>query len=283
MKNKLILLLAIFLLPFSVYAEDIVTDNPLPDVVVSDEDDSMTIDESPVDYAYSYINPNTQYTVVFDDKANLLTEEEIIELKNAMIPLTEFGHIAFISTNENTGNEFEYAGNFYHTHFQAESGTVLLIDMDNRKICIFSDGANYDVITESKAYSITDNVYTYASDGDYYKVASLTFDQVYRLLDGQKIAEPMRYTSIIFISLILSFLLNFIIVLARSRARKASASEIIKKCDIDFHVDNVKGYKTGTHMVYSPVSDSSSGGSSGGGGGGGGGGGSSGGGGSHSF
>ena len=60
--------------------------------------------------------------------------------------------------------------------------------------------------------------------------------------------------------------------------KKASINDISKNCDISFNINNVHAEKTGSHRVYSPVSDSSSGGSSGGGGGG-----SSGGGGGHSF
>ena len=40
--------------------------------------------------------------------------------------------------------------------------------MYTREIYIFSDGNNYNFITDSKAYIITDNVYKLASYADYH-------------------------------------------------------------------------------------------------------------------
>ena len=103
---------------------------------------------------------------------------------------------------------------------------------------------------------------------------------MYTLLAGGKILEPMRHISNAVLAIVFSFFTTFLIVLAGSKIKKAKVNEIVNSCDVAFSATNVTGIKTGTHRVYSPVSESS-GGSSGGGGGGGGG--SSGGGGGHSF
>jgi len=195
-----------------------------------------------------------------------------------MKPLTKFGHIAFVSTDNNYNSVETFSDNYYHTNFGTESGTIFVIDMSNRKIYIFSDGANYRVVTSSKAYSITDNTYSYATREDYYGCASLTYKQIYTILDGGKIAEPMRYTSNIFIALTLALFFSFLYVLSKSKMSKASVKSIVDNCDIQFEIGETSSIKTGQHRVYSP--QSSGGGSSGGGGGGGGG---SGGGGGHGF
>ena len=148
-------------------------------------------------------------------------------------------------------------------------------------IYIVSAGDNYNIVTKRKAEIITDNIYRYASREEYYECADKAFEQIGIILDGGKIAEPMRHASNVVISIVLAFFINFFIVLGASKIKKASASEVLKNCDIAFEAGNVSGTKTGTHSVYSPVSESSGGGSSGGGGGGGGG--FSGGGGGHSF
>ena len=135
--------------------------------------------------------------------------------------------------------------------------------------------------TDNKADIITDNIYKYASRKEYYECAYNAFDQIETILDGGKIAEPMRHISNAVVSIVLAFFVNFFIVLGASKIKKANAAEIIKNCDVEFEASNVSGSKTGTHKVYSPVSESSGG--SSGGGGGGGGGGFSGGGGGHSF
>lgn len=226
-----------------------------------------------------YVNENTNYRVVIEDDANLLSVEEINKLKDEMIPLTEYGNIAFKSISENAYSTSTYASNYYHQTFGTASGTLFLIDMDNRIIYIFSDGANYNVVTTSKANIITDNIYQYASNEQYYECASVAFSQINTILNGGKISEPMRYISNILISITLAFFINFIIVLVNTNVKKAKNAEILANCDIAFNIGEINAVKTGQHREYSPRDTSSGGGSSGGGGGGG----SSGGGGGHSF
>lgn len=229
-----------------------------------------------------YENSYTNYKVVVEDDANLLTNSEINKLKDEMTKLTEYGNIVFKSINYNNTSTENYARNYYHENFGASSGTLFLIDMHNRIIYIFSDGENYKTITDNKADIITDNIYKLATNGDYYKCASKAFLQIDALLRGKKIAEPMKYISNGIISFIIAFLINFIIVIITSRIRKASNDEILSNCNIKFDAKNITARKTGTRREYSPR-DTDSGGGSFGGGSSGGGGGSSGGGGGHSF
>jgi len=265
----------------NVYAIDIsnfVTNNEntydTPSII---NDDSNNTDAY-VYKEYSYTNEETNYKAIIEDKANLLSLTDKEKLFDEMKPLTKFGHIAFVSTDNNYNSVETFSDNYYHTNFGTESGTIFVIDMSNRKIYIFSDGANYRVVTSSKAYSITDNTYSYATREDYYGCASLTYKQIYTILDGGKIAEPMRYTSNIFIALTLALFFSFLYVLSKSKMSKASVKSIVDNCDIQFEIGETSSIKTGQHRVYSP--QSSGGGSSGGGGGGGGG---SGGGGGHGF
>ena len=221
------------------------------------------------------------YTLLIEDDANLLKPEEKEKLKERMKPLTKYGHIVFksISTNPK-GSTQSFANDYYYSKFGNESGTIFIIDMDKRMIYIVSAGENYKYITDSKADIITDNVYKYATRQEYYECADEAYEQIGIVLDGGKIAEPMRHASNVVISIVLAFFINFFIVVGVSKVKKASNEEVLKNCDIAFEAGNVSGSKTGTHKVYSPPSSSSSGGSSGGGGGGGG---FSGGGGGHSF
>lgn len=226
-------------------------------------------------------NEITGYSLLIEDDANLLSEDELNKLREDMQPLTEYGNIIFKSISENYTSTSAYASSFYHEKFSTASGTLFLIDMDNRYIYIFSDGSNYRTVTTDKANIITDNAYKYASDAKYYECASTAFSQINTILSGGKIAEPMRHTSNIFIALTIAFFINFFIVLASTGIKKANAKEILSTALINFNISNVTVNKTGQRQEYSPQS-SSSGGSSGGGGGGGGGH-SSGGGGGHRF
>lgn len=228
---------------------------------------------------------NSMYKIVLEDDADLFTEDEEIKLKDQMTSLTEFGNIAVKTINENEyGLTDTYASNYYHQTFNQESGTLLLIDMKYRNIYIFSDGNNYLVITKEKAYIITDNIYKYATSGNYYECAKEALTEINTLLEGGKILEPMRYISNSILSLTISAFLTFGLGIFLTKIKVPSNKNLLKNCNIDFVVNRIEIVKTGSHSVYSPRSDSSS--SSGGfsgGGGGGGGGGSSGGGGGHSF
>ena len=83
-------------------------------------------------------NDNTTYKIVINDQAHLLTDEEIEKLKDEMTKLTKYGHIAFITIDNNYLSTDQYAREKYHSLFGIESGSLFLIDMSNRYIYIFS-------------------------------------------------------------------------------------------------------------------------------------------------
>lgn len=230
------------------------------------------------------VNVSSVNGVVLEDDADLLTEAEEKQLVDIMTPLTEYGHIIFKTIDKNDMTAEQYAHHYYYDHFGNESGTMLLIDMYNRYIYICSAGNNYNVITNTKADIITDNIYQYASNKEYFKCAQEAFTEIKVLLDGGKIAEPMRYASNIVISLVLGFLLTFLFVANSMRIKKPSRKRRLNSAEKYVALANIVGRKTGSHRVYSPISDndSSSGGFSSGGGFSGGGGHSSGGGGGFS-
>ena len=147
-------------------------------------------------------------------------------------------------------------------------------------IYIKNNGAVSKIITNAYSNTITDNIYRYASDGDYYGCASAAFSQIYTVLRGGKIAQPMRYISAALLALVIGFLINYLFLRAVTSPNKAGQGEIIDAAKVDFILRNPDAQYSHETKVYDPVR------SSGGGGGGsrGGGGGSSGGsGGGHGF
>jgi len=225
-----------------------------------------------------FTNLETNYKVIYSDDANLLSETEKQDLLKYMVNLTSFGNIAFKTINDNPLSTQTYASNYYHELFSDESGTLFLIDMDNRYLYIFSDGKNYQIITNSKADIITDNVYKYATNQNYYLCAKVAYEQIYTLLSGGKIAEGMRHYSNFVIAITIAFTINFLLVLRFSRKKN---KDNLKNYLINVNIGDIEAIKCGSHRVYHPPNDSSSGGGSSGGGSSGGG--SSGGGGGHSF
>ncbi len=221
---------------------------------------------------------DTEYAVIIEDDADLLSPEEEAGLESIMYGITAYGNVAFKSIDENDSSTESFIKNYYASRFGSDSGTVFLIDMDNRNIWIHSNGAIYKVITGSYADTITDNVYTYASDADYYGCASKAFEQILTLLEGQKIAQPMKYISNAFLAFILGLLITYFIIKIMSSAGKPNEKELLGATRNGFQFENLTVKHSHTTRRYDPPS-------SGGGGGGGGrsGGGGGGGGGGHSF
>ncbi|MBD5462576.1 MAG: TPM domain-containing protein [Lachnospiraceae bacterium] len=225
-------------------------------------------------------NPETGYQILLEDDAALLDSEERAQLAEEMQGITTYGNAVFLTTTYNSYSASSYARDFYSDLFGHDSGTLFLIDMDNREIYIFSDGAVYRTVTKSYAESITDNVYSYASKGNYYRCASEAFEQINTLLAGQKIAQPMKYISNVLLALILATLINYFLAMRTAGSAKASSKEILNSISTHFSFRNTQKWLTKQDKVYSPPSSGSSGGGHSGGGGGGH---SSGGGGGHRF
>ena len=212
-----------------------------------------------------YVNSETGYGIYIYDEEDLLSEEEEAVLLENMMPLTEYGGAAFVSASssdaENTVRSRSY------NIFNNASSTLFLIDMGVREIKLANTGDIHKAVTNNYMNIITDNAYIYATDGDYLTCAQSVFEQEYKVLDGQRIAQPMRHLTNILTAIVLGLLINFIYVWLKKGKVKVSDSELIAAA---------VGAAVTTAVTRNLVSSrkiriSSSSGSGGGGGGGGGG------------
>ena len=225
-----------------------------------------------------YQNPETGYAVYISDSQDLLSEEEEEVLLQDMIPVTAYGNAAFDSAYPSGLSPRGYAEQEYSGYFK-ESGTLFLIDMYNREIWLYSSGAVENIVTPSYANSITDNIYRYASNGQYYRCASEAFRQELVLLDGGKITQPMRKISAALLALILALLINYLFIRFTTKNYKAREDALIAAIAVAAAISAAPIVVTSRKKIEK--SGGGGGGSFGGGGGGGGGGGFSGGG--HKF
>ena len=143
----------------------------------------------------SWKNPETGYAAYLDDTCDLLTAEEEQALLEDMKPISEYCNVTFFSGDDGYGTAMQYAEETYRVYMNYDSGVLLMVDMYNRELTIYTDGEAYKVITPAKCRSITDNIYRYAVNGEFYSCASEAFAQSYLLLSGSRIAEPMKYIS----------------------------------------------------------------------------------------
>ncbi len=221
--------------------------------------------------------------IIIEDDEDLLSDAEEKALLEHMEPISEYGGVAFVTVSQ-YGDTSVYAKNQYREYFGKSSGFLFLIDMGRRNIWIFSDGTIYKTINKAYANTITDNVYRYATRGEYYECAASVYDQAKILLEGGHIAQPMKHISNALIALVCALLLNFVLLLIQRKEKYVPVKEIAAAMTTAAAVSILSKKKTKSKRHLHVESDSSSGGGySGGGGGGGGGGGSSGGGGGHSF
>ena len=167
------------------------------------------------------------YKVMILDAADLFTDEEKEDLRHVMYDISEYGNVALVTMDYVYPNTEEFAAETYQDLFGTDSGTLFLIDMDNRYLWIHSDGEIYKIINKGYANTITDNVYRYASDGEYYRCAEKVFSQMLTLLRGGKIAQPMKIICNIILSLIVAVIINFWFVSRVSRIKTRKQKELL--------------------------------------------------------
>ena len=224
--------------------------------------------------------------VVIFDGADLLTDEEEALLKEAMLPVAEYGAVGFFTNpdTESVGNVSVWARSLYLATFGEVSGTCFCIDMWSRQLYIFSGNEVLKVITTSKAETITDNVYRMAGRGEYYACAAEVFREMAQLLQGDTIPSPMKHAGNALLAITCARLVVFVTANLRTRMQGADEKTVIhdavKRVEMSPYRQTL--VRETRHRHY----ESSGGGGGGGGGGGfsgGGGGGFSGGGGGHGF
>lgn len=211
-------------------------------------------------------NSSTGYKYFIDDRSDLLSESEEEQVFEYLEKCSEYGNAGFFSVNDYASDPDYYSKNLYHSIFGTASGTILVINMNIRQISVFSDGDNFNKVTTAKATSIVSNTYMYAHNEDYYRCVLNSFKQIYSLLSGKTIFEPMKMMSNAFIAITVAAFACYIYVLSTSTIKKAKGNALFNGIIKTVNISNINITKTGTRAVYNPPS-SSSGGSSGGGGG----------------
>lgn len=169
------------------------------------------------------------YEIVIQDYAQLLTQEKVQDLIEEMRPIAEFGNVAFLSTNENEETAEAYSNRFLNKNWEEKvSCTVLLIDMDNRVIRVQSDGDIGAVVDENYGDTITDNIYSFAKNGDYYGCAQKAYSQIHALLNGQRIAQPMKYICNVLLALIFAAAIMFVVIDRMIRMEAPKTDELMQ-------------------------------------------------------
>ena len=225
--------------------------------------------EDDIPHEVVYTNSETGYRALILDKASIILSESDDEyysdMTEKMKEITEYGNVALITIDKNSYSARRFAEGALQAVFKNEkSSTVFLIDMDNREIYIYSYGKILKTITQPRAFVITDNIYRYATRGNFIECAYRAFEQECTLLEGRRIAQPMRYIS----SVLIALMCAGIVIYSRARKNLAVApvklDELIKYTDYElgikdfdvYHISKTKVENTSSALSYSS-SDSS--------------------------
>ena len=228
-------------------------------------------------------NEETGYIAVIDDSGSLLDAAEYDSVFETMMPITQTCNVGFY-TYDGSSKDYvlDKAKAWANSVFPGRC-TLLIIDMATRQLAVWSSSDVQKTMSQAKAYTITDNIYQYASRKQYAACAKSAFNQVNRVLKGEKVTGPMRYISNILLAMLAAILLAYLVISARMEQEvKVSLPDI---ATATVGAGAVIAAKTLTRKVRHTSSSGGGHGGFGGGGGfsGGGGGGFGGGGGSHGF
>ena len=229
--------------------------------------------EKDQDDSYSY-----HYKVIIKDYANVLTKSQEAQLTETMQETARYCNVFCETSDFIFGSSADYAESAYKRELDTRDGVMFLIDMRNRQIYIYSYGEPYRIITKTNAYTITDNVYEYASEEKYFECANEAFRQINTLLAGEEISRPMKHISNILLAIIFSILLNYLLLKKTSKVHDMGSKNLLIGTKVSYNMNHKYDMLTETRSTRS-----GSGGHGGIGGRGFGGGGIGGGGGGHSF
>ena len=172
-------------------------------------------------------NGETGFMAVIEDSAGLLDAAEYDGVLATMMPITDICNAGFYTYS---GESKEYVMNkakAWANKVFTGTCTLFIIDMATRQLAVWSSDDILKTLTQAKGYTITDNVFSYASRGDYARCAETAFNQMYKVLKGEKVSGPMRIISNALLALLAAILLAYLFISARMEQEvKVSLPEI---------------------------------------------------------
>ena len=176
----------------------------------------------------SFTSKAASSNVYIADEANLLTEDEREDLQEYLESLDEDLNYVAVTVEDNDfgkGTD-EILESYYNDKYDdTQAGIAFIIDMYHREIILSGYGDTRFVLKRADALDITDNVYRYASSGDYYDCISKAFEQAYTIVNNGFVLRPMRIIVTALISLIIGFLVPFFIAIRKRSKLKLNVEE----------------------------------------------------------
>lgn len=233
------------------------------------------------DYYKEYTNPDTGYTAILYDEADILKDADESKILDRLCDITKYGNAIFYSavgsSQVSASQASAMAADYFEKHFGSRADGVIVAEImfadGSGKCMLWAETFNgiHRKVSNSDCDSIADNaVSRHSGDGipaKYFGYADETLAQIMMRLEGQKIAQPMKVVTSALLALILGLLINFMVVSGFNRKKKPKQKEVLAGLVTQFNITDPHMVMTHTDRKYAPRSSSSSGGGGGGGGG----------------
>ena len=162
-------------------------------------------------------NSKTGFRAVIEDELDLLTAAEERKILDDMIPLTEYGSVAFWSTREESADVQTQAEEKRRALFGEESSCIVVINKAYQQLSIQSRGQLAKVVTSARASRIAARGSTDLTRGQTYNAVSEAFSQIGTLTGSSKAAAHLRVFCNLFLSLMIGLTLTSVFVLVRKK------------------------------------------------------------------
>ncbi|MCI7468243.1 MAG: TPM domain-containing protein [Lachnospiraceae bacterium] len=159
------------------------------------------------------------------DGAGLLTDSEEQELQNQLSGYSKDRHYLIVTENDYMSGASSMHGEMdecYHEKFGDSDGVAFIINMSDRQLYTGGFGSCRQEFTSGDARDVTDNVYRYATNGNYYECLSEAFSQINDVVENGFILRPMRYAVAILLGIFLGFFIMFIVMVSSRKNRKVA-------------------------------------------------------------
>ena len=162
-------------------------------------------------------NSKTGFRAVIEDELDLLTAAEERKILDEMIPLTEYGSVAFWSTREESADVQTQAEEKRRALFGEESSSIVVINKAYQQLSIQSRGQLAKVVTSARAGRIAARGSTDLTRGQTFNAVSEAFSQIGTLTGSSKAAAHLRVFCNLFLSLMIGLTLTSVFVLVRKK------------------------------------------------------------------
>ena len=162
-------------------------------------------------------NSKTGFRAVIEDELDLLTAAEERKILDNMIPLTEYGSVAFWSTREESADVQTQAEEKRRALFGEESSCIVVINKAYQQLSIQGHGYFAKVVTSARAGRIAARGSTDLTRGQTYNAVSEAFSQIGTLTGSSKAAAHLRVFCNLFLSLMIGLTLTSVFVLVRKK------------------------------------------------------------------